>query len=100
MEPHAFQRIEERLTEDERTLVRARCEGLSQLFADRRDISIAVLVLRLKAQRNRAWGEVSNGDQVWAIVRGGRVKTVMLRRSTQPATADAMRVDHVVSDAV
>lgn len=37
----------------------------------------------------------SNGDEVWAICRGGFVKTVMLRRSTQPRTAAAFGVDRV-----
>lgn len=37
----------------------------------------------------------SNGDTVWAIVREGRIVTVMLRRSTQPATPDAFGVDVV-----
>jgi len=30
---------------------------------------------------------------VVAIVRGGTLKTVMFRRSSQPFTADALRVD-------
>jgi hypothetical protein len=37
----------------------------------------------------------SNGDEVWAICRGGFVKTVMLRRSTQPKTPAAFDVDRV-----
>ena len=37
----------------------------------------------------------SNGDQVWAIIRGGRVHTVMLRRSDQPSTPQALRVRRV-----
>lgn len=39
----------------------------------------------------------SNGNEVWAIVRGGQVKTVMLRRSDQPATPTALRVNKVIS---
>lgn len=35
----------------------------------------------------------SNGDTVVAIVRDGEVRTIMFRRSTQPFTADALRVD-------
>jgi hypothetical protein len=38
----------------------------------------------------------SNGDCIWAIVRGGVVATVMLRRSDQPATKAALRVDAVL----
>lgn len=37
----------------------------------------------------------SNGDQVWAIIREGRVHTVMLRRSDQPSTPQALRVRRV-----
>jgi hypothetical protein len=37
----------------------------------------------------------SNGDEVWAICRGGTVRTIMLRRSTQPKTPAAFGVDRV-----
>ena len=40
----------------------------------------------------------TNGDQVVAVVRGGAVITVMLRRSwSQPFTPDALRVQEVTS---
>lgn len=58
--------------------------------------SFAVRVTRLDAQVNDAWGNESNGDEVWAIVRDKVVKTIMYRRSSQPATAEALRVDAVV----
>lgn len=38
---------------------------------------------------------LSNGDEVWAIIRDGEVKTVMLRRGTQPKTRTALRVEEV-----
>ena len=38
---------------------------------------------------------LSNGDEVWAVIRDGEVKTVMLRRGTQPKTRGALRVDAV-----
>lgn len=38
----------------------------------------------------------SNGDEVWAIVRGACVATVMFRRGDQPATPAALRVAEVV----
>jgi hypothetical protein len=56
----------------------------------------AVRLLTLPEQVGTPWGEESNGDQVWAICRDSRVVTLMLRRSTQPATPDALRVDRVV----
>lgn len=38
----------------------------------------------------------TNGDQVVAVVRGGAVVTIMLRRSwSQPFTPDALRVQEV-----
>ena len=41
--------------------------------------------------------EGGRGDVVWAIVRDGRLCTIMLRRSSQPATPEAFRVDCVVT---
>lgn len=90
---HALDRIRERLTPQEQRRAEAALPVLNTFPADR---DYAVRLFRLQGQRNAAWGEVSNGDEVWAIVRRGRVQTVMLRRSTQPATAEAMRVDRVV----
>lgn len=46
--------------------------------------SAALLMARLPRPRNGTWGEASNGDEVWAIVRHGTVVTLMLRRSNQP----------------
>ena len=37
----------------------------------------------------------SNGNQVWCVIRDGRVVTLMLRRDNQPSTPDAMRVERV-----
>jgi hypothetical protein len=89
---HAIQRILERLTEDEQRLARGIVAKLGRALPHG---SHAVRIMRLQRQRNDAWSDVSNGDEAWAIVRDGRVATVMLRRSTQPATAHAMRVDQV-----
>lgn len=38
----------------------------------------------------------SNGNEVWAIVREGYLRTVMFRRETQPRTPEALRVGRVV----
>lgn len=43
--------------------------------------------------------DTSNGDEVWAIIRDGRVVTLMLRRSTQPRTPQSMSVVRVVAAA-
>ena len=55
----------------------------------------AMRLLTLPSQVGEAWGDRSNGNQVWAIVRYGELRTVMLRRSTQPATPQAFNVDKV-----
>jgi hypothetical protein len=56
---------------------------------------IAVFVGRT---RDRGSLVGSNGDCVWAIVRDGEVATVMLRRSNQPSTRAALRVDAVIGE--
>ena len=57
--------------------------------------SAAVIVHRYPDVRS--WDYQSNGDTVWAVVRGGTVVTVMLRRSTQPCTPETFRVREVVA---
>jgi hypothetical protein len=86
---HAIRQCEARnfpLDAVERTIL----QKMEENGYDGRDV--AVFVGRV-ADRGGLIG--SNGDQVWALVRGGEVITVMLRRSTQPATAAALRVDAV-----
>lgn len=39
--------------------------------------------------------ELSNGELVVMIVRNGQPKTIMFRRSNQPFTAEALRVEKV-----
>lgn len=90
---HAWDRIRERLTPVEQEQVQLRA-ALALKHADARSFAIRLLIL--PRQRNEAWSDVSNGDEVWGIVRDREMRTVMLRRSTQPATAAAMRVDYVV----
>lgn len=93
---HAWRRVIERLTKAEQTKfwqVMTVLEPRLHLY-DGEDL--AIRVIRLKSQRGAAWGEKSNGDAVWLIVRRGIIKTVMLRRSTQPDAAWAMSVDRVV----
>jgi len=43
------------------------------------------------------WRGGSNGDQVWAMIRNGALKTVMFRRDSQPATPAALRVRTVIA---
>lgn len=53
----------------------------------------AVRILKLDMRRG-TWDR-SNGDEVWAVLEEGKVKTVMLRRSTQPRSRWALQVDQV-----
>lgn len=57
--------------------------------------SEAVRMLHLGGQVNSVGGNDSNGDNLWAIIRGRELVTMMFRRSDQPATATALRVDKV-----
>lgn len=94
---HAWRRIVERLTPAEQQDFFARIKVLEERgprHAQGHDW--AIRVMKLAGQRNDAWGEESNGDEVWAILRRGELKTVMLRRSSQPPTPSALRVDKVV----
>lgn len=90
---HTLDRLADRLTVEERTAV---AERIGRVAAALPGGDVALRVLTLAGQRNAAWSNVSNGDTVWAIVRGGTVATVMLRRSTQPTTPAAFGVDRVL----
>jgi len=57
--------------------------------------SVAVFVGRVRGHDSIV---ASNGECVWAIVRGGVIATVMCRRGTQPATRGALRVDAVIGE--
>jgi hypothetical protein len=56
---------------------------------------VAVFVGRVKGHDSIV---ASNGEQVWAIVRGGVVATVMCRRDGQPNTRGALHVDAVIGE--
>lgn len=68
---------------------------LGDLGIDSNERDVAVFLTRTN-DRGSLVG--SNGDTVWAIVRGGAIATVMLRRSDQPSTKGAMRVDVVLHE--
>lgn len=94
---HAFDRVEERLTEAGFTAeTRAKFFKVADLLARASKIeSEALQLLTLPAQVGQAWSDKSNGNTVVAIVRNGRLATVMLRRETQPFTAEALNVKKV-----
>lgn len=62
-------------------------------FAKKQKADTAVRVTVLSKQE--VTHGTSNGEEVWAIIRGGSVVTVMNRRGTQPKTPQALRVDKV-----
>jgi hypothetical protein len=94
---HTRQRLQERLTADERKAVGASVRAAVAVHGSRG--RIAVYAHRLTAHRVAECDSGSNGQNVVAIVENGRVKTVMLRRDNQPPTRHALRVDLVVRGA-
>jgi hypothetical protein len=98
MTSHARERALERLV-CEAGLSAARAAELlarADAVARRRGGSLALRLLVLAARVGAAWSERSNGNEVWAVCRDGRVVTVMFRRSTQPATPGAFGVREVL----
>lgn len=90
---HALGRVAERLTDDDRDRVTAELQRLAPKSHGR---SVAVRVARLPHAVGVPWSDESNGSDVWAVLRGGTVTTVMLRRKTQPTNPAAFGVDRVI----
>lgn len=90
---HALGRMAERLTEEDRERV---TDALERVTAHRYKASVAVRVARLSQAYGDPWSDASNGSDVWAVIRGGRVATVMLRRKQQPTNPAAFGVERVV----
>lgn len=89
---HATERLMGRLTPSERKTVIEAVTALKPSI-DRTE-SVAIYALDLGTARTAPDG--SQGRHVVAMVRGGRVSTVMLRGARQPATRTALRVDRVL----
>lgn len=93
---HALDRVNGRLKESGVVIpanLRARLDAHAQ-----REDSAAFLLLTLPEARGDVHGgpdRSSNGNQVWAVVRRGRVVTVMFRRASQRQDPDAFYVDTV-----
>lgn len=58
------------------------------------DESFAVMLEQLPSQIGQSFKD-RNGDKVFAIIRNRQVKTIMLRRTNQDCSAEALRVDIV-----
>jgi len=68
---------------------------------------VSIALERIGTRRAASWAVLvgyaegfrgfSNGDVVWAIVRGDTLATVMFRRSDQPSTPAAFDVEGVIA---
>lgn len=89
---HAMERATGRLGEViAPDIVKALCT-LAEKAAETCHGSTAIKLAKL-AFVGAAWSNKSNGDTLFAIVRDRRVVTYMFRRSTQPFTTEALRVN-------
>lgn len=96
IDTHSFNRMAIRLDDAERQrVIQAIANKWSRLENNTsKDFAIVAMDLgSLRMTDDTSWE--SNGDAVVGIVRGGTLKTVMLRRFNQPMTKDALRVDSV-----
>lgn len=87
---HVWDRLADRMQPHERG---GAVLAVSRIIKAHPTGSHAVRILKLDGRRGTYAG--SNGDEVWCVVREGKVHTVMLRRSTQPRNAQAFEVDRV-----
>ena len=93
MDKHAIRRVKERLSSKEWGLVKQAVERAANIYGTD---SLGVIAYRLKEQRNKEWGEESNGNCVLVIIRGGAVKTIYLRRDTQTFDLSVSRTDVLI----
>lgn len=97
---HAVERVLGRLAEvgiPSEPVLR-RCEELARRVPERSAaVRLWFTLPEVRGDTRGAYRERvgSNGDHVWMIVRDGRVVTLMLRRSNQPSTPEALRVERV-----
>lgn len=87
MTKHAKLRIDTRLSHLPASSWVSRAEGLAEVAQG----SLAVRLGRVTFQ-GEPWSDISNGDDVVAIIRDRQVQTYMFRRATQPFTPEALRV--------
>lgn len=95
MTNHAWRRVVERLTPSEQQDFFVRMAYLAKI-AGGLGHDYGIRVLQTGKRHNDDRRNWSNGDDVWAVIRRGEIKTVMFRRSSQPTEAWALRVDKVV----
>ena len=93
MSRHALERVSQRLVGAEADTVISNVQKAVRTHGTR---SIAIIAHDLGAQRGAAWGQKSNGDLVVVVIKGGRVVTVFLRRSTQSFSCEQTTTDLLV----
>lgn len=98
---HALARTSERLIAAglDPVKVAAKCDALARATAPHWN-SVAVLITTLGNQYGDTEADImsreSNGEEVWCVIREGRVVTVMFRRSSQPKRPDCFGVEKVL----
>ena len=94
---HSLERLRDRMKELEynNKQIKLVLNKTLQLTRRSKHKSEAIRLFTIDRIHGVPWSDVSNGDEVWAIIRNNKLITVMFRRGTQPKTADALRVDKV-----
>jgi hypothetical protein len=96
IDDHAFDRMTLRLEDDERKQIIEKIESVWNRVQDCLKKDVGVIAMRISDIRmTDNSGYESNGDSIVGIVRKGCLKTVMLRRLSQPMTKDSLRVDKI-----
>lgn len=84
--------LSERLAERGITIPQGEIEGIAQ----RCRLDTAVILCHVECKYVHDGYIGSNGDLVILVVRNRRPVTIMYRRTNQPITADALRVNQIV----
>jgi hypothetical protein len=96
---HSTQRAVERMTQAGLNAGRVLDLAAQVAKATREATAVLIVTLpdRVGDDRDDILTRESNGNEVWSICRDQRVITLMLRRSNQPHSADALKVDKVLT---
>jgi len=96
IDDHAFDRMSLRLDDDERKQIIQKIESVWNRVENCLNKDVGVIAMKIGDIRmTDNSGYESNGDSIVGIVRKGSLKTIMLRRLSQPMTKDSLRVDKI-----
>lgn len=93
---HAIDQLNQRfpfLTEEKRASLALNALKVAGMFPK---IDVAIKLWKIRGVKRRH--NESNGNQVWAIIRDGRVKTFMLRRRTQGNSLEDFHVHKIINN--